>query len=111
MIRVAQLISDLNQNQEAELWDCLFLRLTEIDQVLECVKELARYPFMYPMVATAAFTGEQLCHARSRSADDRFLGWPSDRRNEAALSASVSSHGDRSDRVRVQLSSVPFCPP
>ena len=37
--------------------DCLFLTLSELDQVLEYVKELARYPFMYPMVATAAYTG------------------------------------------------------
>ena len=50
-------VSNLNDNQEAELWDCLFLTLSEIDEVLEYVKELARYPFMYPMVATAAYTG------------------------------------------------------
>ena len=50
-------VSNLDENREAELWDCLFLTLSEIEQVLEYLKELDRYPFMYPMVAMAAYTG------------------------------------------------------
>ena len=42
---------------EADLWDCLFLTLSEIDELLAYVKENARHPFLYPMFVFAAHTG------------------------------------------------------
>lgn len=47
----------LTEAEEADLWDCLFLTLPEIDQVLGLVKNRARQPFLYPMFVFAAHTG------------------------------------------------------
>jgi integrase len=58
---------------EEELWDCLFLTLPEIEEFLEYVKENARYPFLYPMVAFAAHTGARRSEMlRSRITDFDF---------------------------------------
>jgi integrase len=40
-----------------ELWESLYLSLPEIQSLLDYVKGNARYPWIYPMVATAAHTG------------------------------------------------------
>lgn len=40
-----------------ELWDCLYLRKTEIDALLAYVKLHATLPWVYPLVCTAAHTG------------------------------------------------------
>lgn len=42
---------------QLDLWDCLFLTLPEIAQVLAYVKENAAYSFLHPMFAFAAYTG------------------------------------------------------
>jgi len=47
----------LTEAEEADLWDCLFLTLPEIAELLSYVKEHARHPFVYPMFAFAAHTG------------------------------------------------------
>jgi integrase len=47
----------LTKTEEAELWDCLFLTLPEVDELLAFVKRTSRYPFLYPMVLAAAHTG------------------------------------------------------
>jgi integrase len=47
----------LTPAEEADLWDCLFLTLPQIDELLAFVKGQAGVPFLYPMVAFAAHTG------------------------------------------------------
>ena len=47
----------MTDNQQADLWDCLFLTLDEIDGALKHVKESATQPFVYPMFVMAAQTG------------------------------------------------------
>lgn len=47
----------LSEAEQADLWDCLFLRLEEIAELLEYVRLSARHPFIYPMFVTAAHTG------------------------------------------------------
>ena len=47
----------LSKADEQALWDCLFLSLAEIDEVLAYVKEKAHHPFIYPMFCFAAYTG------------------------------------------------------
>jgi integrase len=42
---------------EDELWDCLYLRVAEILELLAYVKEHATHAFIYPMFCFAAFTG------------------------------------------------------
>jgi integrase len=40
-----------------ELWECLYLELPDIGELLACVQEHASQPFIYPMIAFAAHTG------------------------------------------------------
>jgi len=47
----------LKELEVAELWECLYLTIPEVHEVLEFVRENARYPFLYPMFAFVAFTG------------------------------------------------------
>ena len=44
-------------NEAAQLWDCLYLRSNEVEQLLAFVKNNASYEFIYPMFAMAAYTG------------------------------------------------------
>jgi integrase len=43
--------------EERDPWDCLFLTLPEVAELLRFVKEAARHPFLYPMFCFAAHTG------------------------------------------------------
>jgi len=47
----------LTKAEEADLWECLFFSTEELMAVLEHVRANARYPFIYPMILTAAHTG------------------------------------------------------
>jgi integrase len=42
---------------EADLWDCVFLTLPEIEELLDYVKRSAREPHVFPMFLFAAHTG------------------------------------------------------
>ena len=46
----------LTSSVKAELWDCLFLTLPDVDNVLAIVETTARNPFIHPMVVCAAHT-------------------------------------------------------
>ena len=50
-------VGQLNFHDSDTLWDCLYLRSSEIDQLLNYTKQNANYDFVYPMFAMAAFTG------------------------------------------------------
>jgi integrase len=45
----------INSNDKA--WECLYLQLPEIEELLCYVKANASHPFIYPMIAFAAYTG------------------------------------------------------
>ena len=63
-------LTDVEQN---ELWDCLFLTLPELERLLDYVREHARYPFIFPMIAFAAHTGARRSEViRSRRSDFQF---------------------------------------
>jgi integrase len=47
----------LTEDEQEELWDCLFLSLDEVSELLNYVKGAACHPFIYPMFAMAAHTG------------------------------------------------------
>ena len=47
----------LTEEQQARLWDCLFLSLAEVSAVLRDVKKARAAPFLYPMLFMAAHTG------------------------------------------------------
>lgn len=47
----------LSETEQMDLWDCLFLSVVEIAELLAYVKKAAQQPFIHPMVAMAAHTG------------------------------------------------------
>ena len=68
-------LSGVTELEQAELWDCLFLTLEEIDAVLDHIREQATYRFLYPMAVTAAHTGARRSElSRSRVADFDLKG-------------------------------------
>jgi integrase len=42
---------------KSEMWDCLYLTLPQIEELLKDVKRYSAYPFIYPMFTFAAYTG------------------------------------------------------
>jgi integrase len=63
----------LSAEERRELWDSLFLTLSEINEVLEHVRVGARHSFIHPMFAFAAHTGARRSEIlRSRIADFDF---------------------------------------
>ena len=48
---------NLDEVEQKELWDCLFLSRDEIDELLKHVRENALHDFIYPMFVMAAHTG------------------------------------------------------
>jgi integrase len=63
----------LTPKQVRELWDCLFLTLPEVAELLGFVRENALHPWVYPMVCFAAHTGARRSEAiRALAADVDF---------------------------------------
>ncbi len=50
-------LGGLSENDQAELWDAVFLTVPEVSELLEFVRTQALHPFIYPMFAFAAHTG------------------------------------------------------
>lgn len=64
----------LTQQEQDQLWDCLFLTIQELGQVLEHVRVRAQHPNLYPMTVFAAQTGarrSELVRARVNDLDLR----------------------------------------
>jgi integrase len=58
-----------------ELWECLYLELPDIEELLSYVKENGTQPFIYPMVAVAAYTGARRSEMlRALKTDVDFIG-------------------------------------
>jgi integrase len=65
----------LTAEEQRELWDCLFLTIPQIAELLEVVKVKSRQPFLYPMFVFAAHTGARRSEMmRSRVEDFDFDG-------------------------------------
>jgi integrase len=60
--------------EEAALWDCLFLTVPEIDEVLEVVRRRERVPQAYPMFVFAAHTGARRSEIRRSLVSDFDFG-------------------------------------
>jgi integrase len=52
-----RIAAGLTDTEKKELWDCLFLGVGEINELLEHVKATAQQPFVYPLFCFAAHTG------------------------------------------------------
>ncbi len=50
-------IGGLSEDEQVDLWECLYLRKEETKELLEHVKQHATAPWLYPMLATGAYTG------------------------------------------------------
>lgn len=53
----AEIQRQINRGGAEELWDCLYLRVKEIDEFLTYMREHSTYPYLYPFLVTAAYTG------------------------------------------------------
>jgi len=60
----------LTANEQAELWDCLFLTSGEIEQLLADVKRVARHPVIHPLFVFAAHTGARRSEIMRSQLDD-----------------------------------------
>lgn len=64
----------LSKAEIAELWECMYLTLPEIEELLQFVWENARYGFLYPMTLFAAHSGARRSEMmRSRVNDVDFV--------------------------------------
>ncbi|MEX1223634.1 MAG: site-specific integrase, partial [Pirellulales bacterium] len=89
----------LSAAEQADLWDCLFLTLPEIDDLLAHVKDAARHPFLYPMFVFAAHTGTRRSEMiRSRLDDIDFAA------------ATVTIREKKRVRGTITTRSVPLSP-
>jgi integrase len=55
---------ELPAEEQNALWECLFLTLPEVEEVLELVRERKRMPYAYPMFVFAAHTGARRSELR-----------------------------------------------
>ncbi len=90
----------LPPKKAAELWEALYLTLPEVERLLAHVKERAGYPWIYPLVATAAHTGARKGELlRMRIGDVDFAA------GVVSIQEKKRAHGRRTTR-RMPLSST-----
>src|SRR5262249_16022152 len=66
---------DLSEADRHPLWESLYLRVPDVADLLACVQANAAYPWIYPLVATAAHTGMRRSELlRSKVTDVDFDG-------------------------------------
>jgi len=104
-----------SEQEQGELWDCLFLRdEAEIEKLLDHVRCTAAHPFIYPLFAFAAYTGARRSEIiRSEVADfhldeNYVLIREKKRRTDARLSyRDVSLHPRLKDVMAAWLKQHP----
>ncbi len=68
-----QITAATTDHEKADLWDCIFLTLPEIEAALKHVKEFAAHAFIHPMFCFAAYTGARRSEMlRSQKSDIDF---------------------------------------
>ena len=50
-------VTNLASDQIADLWDCLFLTVADVEDVLADIKKYSTFDFVHPMACFAAYTG------------------------------------------------------
>ena len=82
-------------DEQAELWDSLFLQLHEVEELLDYVKENARHDFIHPMFVFAAHSGAGVarCSAPASPTSTSTAGrcWCGRRSGSAASRPSAAS--------------------
>lgn len=62
-------IARVSADDQRELWQCLYLRASEISDILAIIRENSCHRYLYPMVALAAYTGarrSELCRSHRK---------------------------------------------
>jgi integrase len=91
-------LAGLSAADRQELWDALYLRLPEVEEMLAHVRERAGHPWIHPLLATAAYTGARRSELiRMRVSDVDFEG------GVITVREKKRSHSERTTR-RVPLS-------
>lgn len=60
----------LNEFEQARLWECLFLTLPEVEELLDFVRDCGAQRYVYPMFAFAAHTGARRSEIMRSRIDD-----------------------------------------
>ena len=60
----------LDEDQQKALWDCLFLAGSEVEELLDYVKETADHSFIHPMFVFVAHTGARRSEVLRSQVDD-----------------------------------------
>ena len=60
----------LTDKQEAGLWECLFLTISEVQEILTYVEKNANHDFIYPMFVFVAHTGARRSEIMRSQIDD-----------------------------------------
>ena len=47
----------VSDEEKADLWECLYLSMPQVEALLKDVKRFAAFPFIHPMFCFAAYTG------------------------------------------------------
>ncbi|MBI3464952.1 MAG: site-specific integrase [Planctomycetes bacterium] len=89
----------LSVAEAAPLWECVFLTLAEIDEILKHVKEHARHPFLYPMFAFAAHTGARRAEMLRSQLSDLDFG-----------AKTITIHERKKAHDRTTFRTVPMSP-
>ena len=93
-------VAGLSEKEQAELWDALYLRVAEIEDLLAHVETHAGHPWLLPLMATTAHTGARRSELlRMRTADVDFDG------GVITVREKKRSHSERTTR-RVPMSSA-----
>jgi integrase len=82
-----------------ELWECLYLRIDEVAELLQHVKTRPAQPFVYPMICFAAHTGARRSEmVRAKVSDVNFA------------SRIITIHEKKRDHGRTTTRRVPLTP-
>jgi len=66
----AEITRQINRGGAKELWHCLYLNTDEIKELLAHIKKHSRYPYLHPMLVTAAHTGARRSELLRSDVDD-----------------------------------------
>lgn len=69
-------LGGLTEDEQEVRWECLYLSLKEVHEVLGHVRETSLHPFIHPMVVFAAMTGarrSEICRSRIEDWDFRTM--------------------------------------
>lgn len=88
---ISRSLKNLSEAEIKAKWECLFLTLEEVYEVLDVVRSRQAHDFICPMIAAAAFTGarrSELCRSRIEDWDmeSNLVSWRENKRKHGRSS-------------------------